>query len=477
MKKNKLNYINRYAFRIMIASALTLSLPACHGKLNLEPFDSLNENQVFSDSKTLRNYLNGAYGTNTSGLKNSSFYGSSLITSQNYQGVDLYSTGSGSLSQYIMTANSSGNPSWTVAYSVNFIANKVIEKTVEPSLSTFKGEAHFIRAITLFDLARAYCRPFTNLAAKPDDPNTGLPIVLIASGIQADPFALLPGRATLRETYTQIISDLKEAQNLCPVSEPKTSAINYASKDAATALLARVYLYMGDWDNAINEASKIVSANKYALWNAAELKDIFTKSKTSEEIFTLAFDAGSPNSIFMTEVKSGMFITPNWLNILGDPINSADARKNHIVKVANTNNYRLSKYDQPVGTAFVDVRVLRYAEVILNRAEAYAEKGMLMEAVTDVNALRSKRGLPPFASALQAEVLDEIKKQRRLEFLGEGFAKVDIFRKNDTRPAITGTPYIINEIKPDDFRAVFPIPLAEVHYNKNVKQNPGYGDN
>ena len=120
----------------------------------------------------------------------------------------------------------------------------------------------------------------------------------------------------------------------------------------------------------------------------------------------------------------------------------------------------------------VNVKVLRISEVLLNRAEAYAELGNLQQATDDVNMLRAKRGLDPFTDVNNIKA--EIAKQRRIELVGEGFAMTDLFRKNGERNIGDANALSTRKTGPTDFRVAFPIPQAEMDANPNMVQNPKY---
>jgi hypothetical protein len=122
----------------------------------------------------------------------------------------------------------------------------------------------------------------------------------------------------------------------------------------------------------------------------------------------------------------------------------------------------------------VNVRVLRISEVLLNRAEAYAEDGNLVAAVADVNKLRAKRGLDPFVGVDKTAILAEISKQRRLELVGEGFGMTDLFRKNGTRDIPDANALKSKVVGPEDPYVAYPIPQTEMDTNPNMVQNPGY---
>src|SRR6185503_7254192 len=133
-----------------------------------------------------------------------------------------------------------------------------------------------------------------------------------------------------------------------------------------------------------------------------------------------------------------------------------------------------SKYPTTVGAE--DVHVLRFGEVILNRAEALAHRNTgadLVLAIDDVNRIRARAGVPLINAAglTQAQVLDLIYRERRLELAEEGFRWPDLVR--------TGLALAVMNVDPanpdvEPFELLLPIPQADLDVSPNVQQNPGY---
>lgn len=466
--------IHRPLARIAGLVLLAAGMASCSKQLNPLPHDRIDEKTALSSPQQVRNLLNNAYAM----LTNGGLYGQHQLQQQDFQGMDLYPAHRLDLFLYTLTPSSPNftNLPITVSYSGILTCNRIIgEKSGDALYNGLVGEAHFVRALLYLDLCRNYAYPYTNIAARPTAPGTGMPLVLSAQAVADRPVDFRPARNTLAETCAQILADLQKARELCPDAQPGTSDIYYASKDAAEALLSRYYLYTGNWAAAATAASAVIKSGRYTLWQGAAIKSAFTTRLSSEEIFSLPFNQGeADNGTFLREYNpqtTQVSLTNNWLALLSD----ADARKVYVTAVNGIS--RLAKFEQAPGVVFMDVKVLRLAETYLNRAEAYAEQNMLAEALADVNTLRSHRGLPNFSAATKKAVLEEIARQRRLELVGEGFARFDIFRKNLVREVITvnGATFPQEAIQPDDYRIVLPIPQAELLVNPHMQQNPGYG--
>ena len=143
---------------------------------------------------------------------------------------------------------------------------KLYEASTDAAVKARVGECYFVRGLLYYYLVRAYGRPYYQDPEK----NLGVPLV---NGTPDNVFGkfTLPDRATVAESYKQIIADLTKAEELLPVSEGDPS---YASKGAAQAILSRVYLYMsGTWEQpnaqyaqlAVDYATKVISSGQYQL--------------------------------------------------------------------------------------------------------------------------------------------------------------------------------------------------------------------
>lgn len=172
-----------------------------------------------------------------------------------------------------------------IAQSSNII--KLVEEGQSEAIDNKLGECYFIRGSLYFYLCRAYGRPYYQNPEK----NLGVPIV---NGTPDDVFGALPDRSTVKETYEQVIADLEKAAEMITVNNGPA----YGSKEAAWALLSRVYLYMsGTFDNPNNEyarlsieyADKVINSGMYALLDRASFMkyNTFTPEQNKETIFAV----------------------------------------------------------------------------------------------------------------------------------------------------------------------------------------------
>lgn len=160
-------------------------------------------------------------------------------------------------------ASSTTEYTWELGYRVIGNCNKIIElvnglgteSTREETI--MMGENYYLRALSYFLLVNEFAQPYSNNPTQ----NPGLPLKL-----NSDPFDLPQSRSTVAEIYDQVVSDLKDAITYMTLQQGETPKNNnYATKEAAEALLARVYLYMENWDGAWEMANNVITSGRFQL--------------------------------------------------------------------------------------------------------------------------------------------------------------------------------------------------------------------
>ncbi len=355
---------------------------------------------------------------------------------------------------------------WANAYSELLVANSAITGiTQSPSLtsavrSQLLGEAKFFRAWVNFYLVNYY---------------GGVPLV----GAIPLENAYLP-RASADAVWTSIIADLRDAQGLLPVTYvgAQKSRVNQL---AATALLARVYLYRKDYANAEAQATQVINSGTYTLPTTS---NVFINSST-ETILQFATPLGT--SAFVQSYRNGPnapATTPPSYTLTSNIANSFEAndnRKTNWVDSAVSGNkfYRINKYKiytattANLGNEFNVV--LRLAEQYLIRAEARALTGNLSGAAADVNVIRNRAGLGNLTatnSASATALTGAIAQERKVELFGEyGHRWFDLLRTGQANA-------VLSRLKPNTWNAtrsvLFPIPDQQRQLNTSLTQNPGY---
>lgn len=363
------------------------------------------------------------------------------------------------------------------AYNLIARANNVINALVgfeelgvtQAQLDQLDGEAKFLRALAYFDLVRMYAQPYSY------DPNSlGVPVVLVTEIAE-------PARNTVAEVYTQIVADLLEAETkLAALStnglRGETDKVGLATKEAAQALLAKVYLYMEDWTNAAAYASKLISNSKYSLYTAAEYGTIWSTDGASEVIFEVYGNQTQTGWGGFDEI--GYIYDPGGYgdvcasNQLLSLYEAGDVRANVFKTDSKYPGYSWpNKYPGKEELRVNNIVVLRLAEMYLIRAEAVLN-GASGNALNDYNAIRSNRGL----AAATTVTLNNIYDERRRELCFEGNQLWDLSRTGrglDRDEAETNIAGDI-DIPFPDYRWAMPIDAFEMDNNSNMVQNPGY---
>lgn len=455
--------------RSALLVACTLGLGACSDLLDTNPPDSAPEDLAIVTPAGARVALAGAYAA----MQNGFYYGGTMT-----HFGDLYSdnaTHTGTFTSYqeasqhdFFADNSDVTGMWNNIYNAIKRTNTLIAKV--PNVTGFGageqeqilGEAHFLRALHYHNLVKYF---------------GGVPMRLtpITDPRQIDP---LP-RASVAEVYTQIHADLTEALNLMT---NVTAPTRHATLGAAHALQARVYLYEGNYAQALAEARQVDGLG-YSL--AENYADLFNSDavNTPEDIFTLTFTSNLSQASLLgyywlsdaLDVGAGRYeLAPTQDLIDAYDTTSADSRLAwNIAPDPSGDGYVEgaaygTKFPTPQGAE--DFHVIRYAEVVLIKAEAFARTGALDSAVATYNLIRARAGLAPHVLGVNvtnlAQVLAAIDHERRLELAEEGDRFPDLTRDPTRAIALLGLT--------GPNRLLFPIPQAEIDVAPEVVQNPGY---
>jgi hypothetical protein len=248
-----------------------------------------------------------------------------------------------------------------------------------------------------------------------------------------------------------------------------------ANKAAASALLARVYLYQKDYQNAESYATKVLQSSDYGM----PTPDKNFVNSSNEVILQLGSQTGvttfGSNYITAATATPG-YTLPDAVYNSFETSPTVDLRKTNWTSsktVSNKIYYAITKYKVSSGTGSEYHIMLRLAEQYLIRAEARAKLGKLAEARTDVDAVRSRAGLAGLNSSLnQTQLLSAIEMERLHEFFGEfGHRWLDL-KRTDRATAVL-SPIKSNWQATD---VLYPIPQAQILINNKLTQNPGYED-
>ena len=358
---------------------------------------------------------------------------------------------------------------WRRYYHAIYIANYIIEKKNEITEATadeinqLVGEAYMMRAYCHFLLANLYADAYTHC-----NPATtrGIPLSL-----KADVNAVLTC-SSLEQVYQQVIDDANEAKNYLTVDTWDEGNTYRFNKLSANALLARVYLYKGDWTNALTEAKTVIEKHG-ALEDltTSKLMPNYYKSVESivalEQVMTSSYvKIGEPNKALIDSYRTG------------------DKRKSLYYKALTASHYSLAKYGEKGNAGYRCS--FRSAEAYLIAAEAAAElaadnaaatDSKLSEARTYLKSLMAKRYATvkynQYAAELddmqKADLLNAIYNERTYELAFEGHRWYDLRRTS--RPALSKTygdkTYTLSA---NDSRYTIPFPAGAVESNPNIEK-------
>ncbi len=522
MRKISYNYIYKSSFLLLIIVVLAFS--GCRPTLDESIYSQVAVDEFYKTEDQAQLALNGVYNQ----LWNDPYRDGQWITLGDVTAGTL--TGGGS-------ANGSGDRSgitnewntytwtsdaielitgWNIFYTAINWDNTLIDKlelSSIPSASKARidGQAKFLRAFFYFNLVRMF---------------GGVPLYVHGT---TDLSEASKPRNTADEVYTQIISDLQQAQTELSPFSSSDQAVGRATSGAATALLAKVYLQQRNWQKAAEEAKKVMDMNVYGLLNDYEniLNPDFQYGK--EQIFFVQHggNANSNSQQFQTRMiylfGPPAMTLPDGTNIQFHTLKDLvifQARKEFFNSTPDT--YRkwwtmrdkmpyyykngvspanlvmdtvklyapfLTKYHRinfATGTLKEGVNdpLIRYSDVLLMYAEAINEStgGPTPEAYDAINSVRRRARAagtpfeqpasiyPDLANLNQGQFRDSVLIEYAREFVGEGHYRYDLLRhdrliSNAQKLGITAAA---------DKHVLFPIPAIQISRNSKLEQNPGY---
>lgn len=459
---------------------LIIGLTSCKKLVEIsEPRSTITTTQVFSTDAQAEQAMSGLYyfmvNSSTANLLTG---GMTIYSGLSSDELILYNQSNATAFQFNQNNITSTNSNlytllWKPPFTSLYATNAVIEglnHSTSLSDSVKKellAESYFVRAFINFYLVNLYGDiPYLNNTNWREN-----------GSLNRSPVSMI---------YQYILNDLQKAMNDLPsdyrVGKDQRIIPN---KWAAKALLARVYLYLGDWTNGETLSTQIINSSIFGL--EPVLNDVF-KPNNQEAIWQLQQD----NSGFtLNATAEGRILLPSSANTAGpfayvsNPLLNAfelnDNRKTSWTKskVISTKTYYYP-YKYKIGSSQAVANgpyteyymVLRLAEQYLIRGEARAKLDKLIEAIADINVIRQRAGLSPLPNSLaQQQVLDAVEQERRVELFAEwGHRWLDLKRWGRADA-------VLNLIKGANWQTsdqLYPIPQSELLVDPNLIQNPGY---
>ncbi|HEX2631018.1 MAG TPA: RagB/SusD family nutrient uptake outer membrane protein [Chitinophagaceae bacterium] len=465
-------------YRIIIALIIIPCFLSCKKFIQVDLAESqIDRDVVFSSDRTATAAITGIYSTMVnqatfaSGRTNSVTALSALSADE----LRYHLTTSVDFIMFVenelLASGNSINTLWKTMYSSIYSANAALEGIagstgMSPAVKTqLKGEALFTRAFCYFYLVNLFGE---------------VPLITTIDYQQN----AIASKNSIDEIYTSIINDLTTAQGLLGDSYVTTGRVR-PNKAAATALLARVYLYKKDWVNAELQSTAVITNSNYSLLTNANINNVF-KSDSREAIWQLqpagtSFNTGEGNLFILTTAPNAsrpFSLTNTQLNAFeaGD-----DRRAKWVSSIVAGGNTYYFPHKYKIGTGGTSSNpavplteysmVLRLAEQYLIRAEARAWQDKFTEAQSDINAIRNRALLGNTTANDRTTLLTAIEQERRVELFTEwGHRWLDLKRTNRADailPTLKSPHWQFTDV-------LYPIPQPEIDLNPNMTQNPGY---
>ncbi len=465
--------INRLIIRTFILLLLSLNF-SCEDQVSIDaPTDKLVRSEVFSNDQTAISAMNGIYNElYQADFSSGSRSSVTVLAGLSSDNVQYLNSGNNTMMEFqdheIAPVNTGNLELWSSAYNIIYLCNSFIEgltnsTSIDVELKQqLEGEARFVRAFTYFYLVNLYDK---------------VPLIL-NTNYRVN--ALKP-QVEKEEIFTQIENDLQFSSGILNTSY-RNSEKTSVNKFVAKAFLARVYLFLGEWQDAERLSTEVIQ-EKASYEILENLDDVFL-ANSREAIWQISPIGGggiasntNDGSMFVIDPFFSFFSTLKLDESLVAEFNENDLRRekwigyNTSLKAYFSHKYKISASSQfPIQEYSM---VLRLAEQYLIRAEARLKMDKTQEAVEDLDVIRKRANLPLLAEinpTISGEaLLKEIYTQRREELFTEwGHRWFDLKRSGYIDTTFNNSPTW--EIT-DSF---YPIPSEEISKNPNLIQNDGY---
>lgn len=440
------------------------------------------ETYIYNESD-LRSVLNGAYRA----MSQEEYWGRDYIIFGELRADNVWANGnSGRFTAFGDMNYTSENGQVSTAYEWPYkciaFANITIDGVVsdpdanQQRVKHMKGEAYAMRALSHFDLLRVFGQQYVNNQGLG---GLGVPYVTkFKDGTSSYP------RLTVAQTKEKIYQDLDTALSLMTSSLNNTTK-SYITTHAVHAIRARVATYFGDTVIAKQACETVISSNLFTITPSANFVSFFNATAAgTASIFELAQTtaAGNNNGInslanIYRGISYGDIQVINGSTSTAKLIDDAEFESGDIRRLPSMIGFEagrlrnLGKYPK-MGPAYNDwIKVLRYEEVILNYAEALLVTNP-SQALIELNKIPTNRGASPYAVAN----IDNILKERRKEFLFEGFRFDDLARKGKNIRVINPLEQTHGGVAAGNYKFAFPIPQRAIITNSALIQNAGYAN-
>lgn len=485
---------------ISIAAMAILAVSCSEDFLKKTPLDTINTENFYQTESDAIAAINGAYQP----LQWPKLYNMRMWSTDIMAGNSIVGAGGGDdgretqdLANFVTATDNPGvldifrGPSPGILRS-NLVLQKIPQMDINEDLKNrILGEAYFLRGLYHFILVRFFGD--VPLITIPQEPGDDLRPMRDAKGI----------------VYDQIIKDLNLAISLLPEKYSYGSDnLGRATKGAATGLLAKVYLTLEDWEKVVDLADKVEQLGYDLNPDYGDNYDVNNKNSI-ESLFEIQYIGDAGEDFWSNENQS------SWLSAFTGPRNSdmvaggwgwnqptlefvsayeaGDKRKDATIlydgcpqfggkdynPAYSTTGYNLRKFlvTKEVSDTYdnspMNFPVLRYADVLLMKAEALNNQGKTSEAEIPLNKVRQRAGLPAVSGLSKSEFKEVVLHERRMELAFEGQRWFDLIRVDNGQYGLNFL-HSIGKLNATEKHLLLPIPLKEIESNPNLEQNPGY---
>ena len=535
----------------MVALGTTLMLATACSVTDLQPVDALSESTEYNTPERIEVAVVGVYDGAQSGFYTGGLsagvvrgypFGAAHLQQGDVRGEDMVSVAAFYGVTYDATYDATTPNNgffWQTAYAMINRANVVIDNIrkapvnaalTEATKNSYEGELRLLRAMGHFYLLVNFARPFGD---NPTATNGGIPyrdkatvgLVGTSTGLSVDE-ASKQGRNTVTECYDKMLADLDFAETNLPATRSK-NGITRATKAAAIALKTRIRLHQNNFTQVIVEANKLVPVTgnlvspignytltptpigPFGAGNKANVESIFSIENNDADNSGVN---GAAPSMYSTSVSGGrgiIGISPVIWNQSFFPANDFRKSADMVQQDGATSPGRGAMFSKKYADATArtdNAPIIRYAEVLLNAAEAIARttSGVDARALQLLNAVRNRAvpaGTGRYTDAsfkTNQDLVQAILNERRIEFLAEGMRWLDIHRlATDAVFSAKGIPAkasrtltftnlytnnpsttftMLAAIPYANFKFIWPLPIEEINNNPTLKtqQNPGW---
>jgi len=477
-------------FLVLLFPVVLLNTGCKKSFLDVEPPSVLTGSSYFRNAVDAEASITAAYNS----VRNFNSDNYAKIMEAPLKGIMIFNTQGLNFDSWSLDPNDAiTDDVWQGAYEGIFRTNMVLQHVPDINMDKAEqtrilGEARFLRALFYWQLSTVFGS-----------------VPLVTEADPTDPSKAILAKSSLDDINKFMISDLKEAINTLPDhSSYKSSDKGRASKQAAQALLGKVYLYIKDYANAQNYFDTVINSNQFKL--VPNFNDLLVTDNNSESIFEIQYaditGQGSdriendypqgqggfsnllPTQDLVNEFESYSGTTANngkdprlFYSIFqdGDPYDNVSptfkkawtptgfAKKKGSYPVIRSSNANLGR----------DFPIIRFADVLLMFAEAANENNQPDKAIASINKVRERVGMPDlptvdFPVRNKDEIFNEIVHERRVEFAFEHIRLNDLKRWGLAQKVLGSEGYV------DPKNQYFPIPQQELNNNPKLTQNEGY---